>query len=154
MIIRVTVILTASSRSVIWIAQFKWRVWRCFPSDVSLKSSSQIAVWMPWPLNCDLESGATWLYNHFHLTAHFSNRNSITNEIPISMSEEHRNEPHFFSPLWNAKSWTRRSLLFFFLSALVWKQSLRGSFEGFHTIIRTKNVVCNCISCWSSYLCW
>ena len=32
----------------------------------------------------------------------FSNRNSISNEIAISMSEEHRNEPRFFSLPWNA----------------------------------------------------
>ena len=42
----------------------------------------------------------------------FSNRNSsISNEIAIGMSDEHRNESHFFSPLWNAKPEPRRSLL-------------------------------------------
>ena len=40
-----------------------------------------------------------------------SNRNSISNEIANSMSEEHRNKPGFFSPLWNAKAQTRRRLL-------------------------------------------
>ena len=66
----------------------------------------------------------------------FSNRN----EIAISMSEEHRNEPCLFSPLWNAKPQTQRSLLSpvctlgnsniaitnrhcNFESALVWKHS-------------------------------
>ena len=33
------------------------------------------------------------------------------NDIAISMSEEHRNEPHFFSPLLNAKPQTQRRLL-------------------------------------------
>ena len=37
-----------------------------FSSYASLKSCSEIAVWMPWPLNCDLEGGATWP-NHFCL---------------------------------------------------------------------------------------
>ena len=32
--------------------------------------------------------------------------NEISNEIAIIMSEEHRNEPCFFSPLWNAKPQT------------------------------------------------
>ena len=38
-----------------------------FSSDASLKSCSEITVWMPWPLNCDLGGGATWPSNHFRL---------------------------------------------------------------------------------------
>ena len=41
----------------------------------------------------------------------FSNRNSISNEIAMSMSVEHRNEPRFFSLLWNANPQTCQSLL-------------------------------------------
>ena len=45
-----------------------------------------------------------WRYVTFYplppINCAFSNRNSITNEIAL---EEHRNEPCFFSPLWNAK---------------------------------------------------
>ena len=38
-----------------------------FSSYAYLKSRSEIAVWMPWPLNCDLGGGATWPSNHFRL---------------------------------------------------------------------------------------
>ena len=38
-----------------------------FSSYASLKSRSEITVWMPWPLNCDLGGGATWTSNHFCL---------------------------------------------------------------------------------------
>ena len=73
-----------------------------------------------------------------------SNGNSITNEIAISMSEEHRNEP-CFSLLWNAEPHTLRSLFLVctlgnsnititirncnFKSAFVWKHSQFHTFK-------------------------
>ena len=38
-----------------------------FSSYAFLKSRNEIAVWMPWPLNCDLGGGVTWPSNHFRL---------------------------------------------------------------------------------------
>ena len=67
----------------IWIAQFKWWSGGVFQWRIS-QITQRIAVWMPWPLNCDLGGGA------------------------ISMSEEHRYEPRFFSPLWSAKPQTSK----------------------------------------------
>ena len=57
--------------SVIWIAQFKWWSGGVFQWPFS-QIMQRIAVWMPWPLNCDLGGGATWPSNHFRWeTAHF-----------------------------------------------------------------------------------
>ena len=44
-----------TSRCIIWNVQFKWRP-EVFSSYASLKSRSEIAVSMPWPLNWDFEA--------------------------------------------------------------------------------------------------
>ena len=67
----------------------KMTVRRCFPvmhlSSHGVKNC-EIAVWMPWPLNCDLGGGATWPSNHFRrLTKHFVIEINISNEISISI---------------------------------------------------------------------
>ena len=56
-----------TSWCVIWNAHFKWRSGGVFLSYASLKSRSEITVWMPWPLNRDLGGGAKWPANHFRL---------------------------------------------------------------------------------------
>ena len=39
---------------------------RCFPvTHLSNHAANSRPVWMPWPLNCDFEGGATWPSNHF-----------------------------------------------------------------------------------------
>ena len=44
---------------------------------------------MPWPLNWDLGGRASWLSKHLLINRAFSNRNSISSEISICLSEEH-----------------------------------------------------------------
>ena len=79
-----------------------------FFSDSSLKSHSEIAVWMPWPLNRDLGGGATWPSNHFRLyTARCTCTEARETRAPCMCNWQGtyipRHEPHMLHlPLWNA----------------------------------------------------
>ena len=67
--------LNFNSKCAFWIkirnASFEMRISNdgpeVFSSYASRKSHSEITVWMPWPLNCDLGGGARWPSNHFRL---------------------------------------------------------------------------------------
>ena len=84
-----------TSRCLIWIAQFKWRSGGV-SSDASHKSRIPIAIWMPWPLNCDLGGGgggATWPSNHFRYVQKHRKRElhaCLIGRVP-------RHEPRIFS---------------------------------------------------------
>ena len=145
-IIRMTVfgpcVRTFALRCVIWIAQFKSDGPEVFSNDASLKSRSEIAVWMPWPVNCDLGvelrdllttsayiSCAAYVQKHRKCELHAC----LIGRVP-------RHEPRFFSctGMLNPKFGFASSLVCMlrnsniaitilhcnFESALVWKQSI------------------------------
>ena len=100
------------SRQLLSTVKFKcWSV-RALSSGPALRLCSNITDLIArWPINFYVgRRPYVTFYPLPPLNCTFSNWNSITNEIAISMSEEHRNEPRFFSPLWNAKPQTQQSL--------------------------------------------
>ena len=70
------------------------------------KSRSEITVWMPWPLNCDLGGGAKWpsnslppIYRVLHMYRSTGNASSV--HVWLA------GYPDILLPLWNAKSQIR-----------------------------------------------
>ena len=74
-----------------------------FYSYASRKSRSEITVWMPWPLNCDLGGGAKWPSNHFRLyTACCICTEAQDMRAPCMFDWQGTHD--ILLPLWNAKS--------------------------------------------------
>ena len=78
-----------------------------FSSYASRKSRSEIAVWMPWPLNYDLRGGAKWPSNHFRLyTARCICTEAQEMRAPCTFDWQ-LGYTDILLPLWNAKSQIR-----------------------------------------------
>ena len=102
-----------------------------FSSYASHKSRSEITVWMPWPLNCDLGGGAMWPSNHFRLYMYRSTGNASSVHVWLA------GYPDILLPLWNANSQIRspgctlrnsniaiQMIILITHFALMWKQSM------------------------------
>ena len=108
MIIRKTVFWTVCMPNYIAMRHLKcaFQMTEVFSSYASHKSRSEITVWMPWPLNCDLGGGAKWPSNHFRLytTCRIMYRSTgNASSVHVWLA----GYPDILLPLWNAKSQIR-----------------------------------------------
>ena len=83
----------------------KMTVQRCFPVTYLSNHAAKIAIWMLWPLNCDLGGGATWPSNHFRIyTARCTCTEAMETRAPCMFDwQGTQTRATLLLPLWNAK---------------------------------------------------